>query len=150
MFAKLDEYIDSLPTRQGALISVLHHAQDIFEYLPIEVQTHIANKLDIPASKVYGVVTFYSFFTMTKKGKYKIAVCMGTACYVKDAHKILEKIENKTGVKAGETSEDGLYTVVATRCIGACGLAPIITINEDVHGKLHIDDIDKILEKYKG
>ena len=148
MFVKLDEYIDSLPTKQGALISVLHHAQDIFEYLPIEVQTHIAHKLDIPASKVYGVVTFYSLFTMTKKGKYKIAVCMGTACFVRGAGKVLDKFARDLNVPSGTTSEDGMWSLDGLRCVGACGLAPVVLVNGKVYGRIEEQDVQGIIDEY--
>jgi len=131
------------------VMAVLNDVQHKLGYLPYEAQRYIALEMGIPLAEIYGIITFYSGFSLTPVGKYKIAVCMGTACYVKDAHKILEKIEQITGIKAGNTSEDGLYTLVATRCIGACGLAPIITVNEDVHGKLHLDDVAKVMENYK-
>jgi NADH:ubiquinone oxidoreductase subunit E len=146
MYDELDLYIDGLPTKQGALISVLHKAQDIFGYLPMELQSHVADKLDIPASKVYGVMTFYSFFTMTKKGKYRVNVCMGTACFVRGADKILEKFERDLNMKANTTSGDGLWSLDALRCIGACGLAPVITVNGKAHGRLVEGDIPGIIE----
>lgn len=148
LYSKLDSYIDSLPSKQGALISVLHTAQDIFEYLPVEVQNHVAHRLGIPSSKVYGVVTFYSFFTMTKKGKYKISVCMGTACFVRGAGKVLEKFERDLNVKAGTTSEDGLWSVDGLRCVGACGLAPVVTVNSKVYGRIEERDVPGIIEEY--
>ena len=148
LFTKLDEFIDSLPTKQGALISVLHEAQDIFDYLPIEVQSHIAHKLDIPASKVYGVVTFYSFFTMTKKGKYRIAVCMGTACFVRGAGKVLERFERELDVKAGTTSEDGMYSLDGLRCVGACGLAPVVLVNGKVYGRIEEKDVEGVIKDF--
>ncbi|MCL2501109.1 MAG: NAD(P)H-dependent oxidoreductase subunit E [Defluviitaleaceae bacterium] len=146
LFAELDAYIDGLPSKQGALISVLHKAQDIFGYLPKEVQSHVAQKLDIPASKVYGVLTFYSFFTMTQKGKHRVNVCMGTACFVRGADKILHKFERDLNLKANTTSEDGLWSLDALRCIGACGLAPIITVNGKSYGRLVEDDVTGIIE----
>ena len=150
LFKKLDEHIDGLKTKQGALISVLHEAQDIIGYLPIEVQDHIAQKLDIPASKVYGVVTFYSYFTMTKKGKYRVNICMGTACYVRGAGKVLEKFESELNVKAGTTSEDGEYSVDALRCIGACGLAPVLTVNGKTYGHIEEDDVVGVIDDFLG
>ena len=148
LFAKLDAFIDGLETTEGALISVLHHAQEIIGYLPIEVQDHIARKLDIPASKVYGVVTFYSFFTMTKKGKYRVNVCMGTACFVRGAGKVLEKFESDLKVKAGTTSDDGMYSIDALRCIGACGLAPVLTVNGKVYGRIEEQDVAGVIEDF--
>ena len=147
LFKQLDGFIDSLPTKQGALITVLHEAQEIFGYLPVEVQNHVALKLEVPASKVYGVVTFYSFFTMTKKGKYKVAVCMGTACFVRGAGKILEKFENDLHLKAGTTSEDGMWSIDSVRCVGACGLAPLVTINGKFYGRLTDKDVAGIIDE---
>ena len=147
LYKQLDDYIDSLPTKQGALITVLHEAQEIFGYLPHEVQNHVASKLEVPASKVYGVVTFYSFFTMTKKGRHRIAVCMGTACFVRGGAKILEKLENDLHLKAGNTSEDGMWSVDSVRCVGACGLAPLITINGKFYGRLTEKDVPGIIEE---
>jgi len=148
LYSKLDAFIDSLPSRDGALISVLHEAQDIFEYLPIEVQTHIAKRLDIPASKVYGVVTFYSFFTMTKKGKYKISVCMGTACFVRGAGKVLDKFARDLNVPSGTTSADGMWSLDGLRCVGACGLAPVVLVNGKVYGRIEEKDVQGIIDEY--
>ena len=147
LYAELDAFIDSLPSKQGALISVLHKAQDIFGFLPKEIQAHVAAKLDIPVSKVYGVLTFYSFFTMTKKGDNRVNVCMGTACFVRGADKILEKFERDLNMKANTTREDGLWSVDGLRCIGACGLAPIITVNGKSYGRLVVDDVPGIIEE---
>ena len=148
LYARLDEFIDSLPSKEGALISVLHQAQDIFEYLPVEVQTYIAEKLDIPASKVYGVVTFYSFFSMTKKGKYKIAVCMGTACFVRGAGKVLDKFARELNVTSGSTREDGIWSLDGLRCVGACGLAPVVLVNGKVYGRIEEKDVQGIIDEY--
>ncbi len=133
----------------GALMQILHDVQDSFGYIPYEAQKVIAEELNVPLSEVYGVITFYSRFTLNPVGKYKVGVCLGTACYVKGSDKVLERIENILKIKAGETSADGLYSIDATRCVGACGLAPVMTINEDVYGKLVPEDVDKILAKYK-
>jgi NADH:ubiquinone oxidoreductase subunit E len=146
LYAELDAYINGLQTKQGALITVLHKAQEIFGFLPKEVQSYVAEKLDIPASKVYGVLTFYSFFTMTQKGKHRVNVCMGTACFVRGAQKILEKFERDLGMKANTTREDGLWSVDGLRCIGACGLAPIITVDGKSYGRLVADDIPGIIQ----
>lgn len=148
LFAKLDEYIDGLPTKQGALIPTLHKAQSIFGYLPAEVQNHVAHKLDVPSSKVYGVVSFYSFFTMTKKGKYRVNVCMGTPCFVRGADKILDKFEKTLEVKAGNTTEDGMYSVDALRCVGACGLAPVVIVNGKVYGRIGENDVDNVIKDF--
>ena len=145
---QLFELIDAHKGVQGALMPVLQQAQDIYGYLPVEVQTMIAQGLDIPLEEVYGVVTFYGQFSLNPKGKYKISVCLGTACYVKGAGQILERIVNKLGIKSGEVTPDGKFSLDATRCLGACGLAPIMTINEDIYGTVNPAEVDKILEKY--
>ena len=129
LFDKLDRFIDSLPTKDGSLIQVLHHAQEIFGFLPKEVQLYIAQSLNIPPSKVYGVVSFYSYFTTEPKGKYKISVCLGTVCFVKGSDKILEQFEKELGIKVGETTDDLLFSLEGLRCVGACGLAPVVVIN---------------------
>ena len=147
--ALLDSYIKEHKDEQGALMPVLQKAQEIYGYLPIEVQRHIALSMDIPLEEVYGVSTFYSQFSLNPKGKVAIAVCLGTACYVKGSGDILDRITQITGVAAGETSADGYYSVDATRCFGACGLAPVITINDEVYGRLVPNDMPAILDKYK-
>ena len=146
---KLDRVLEEYAGKPGALIPVLHEAQKIYGYLPEEVQYHIAQGLKVPLADVYGVVTFYALFTMTPRAEHNIAVCMGTACYVKGAGKLVEKITEETGVKVGEISEDRKYGLEATRCIGACGMAPVLTINEEVHGRLNADQLGQILEKYQ-
>lgn len=133
---------------KGALMPILQKAQDIYGYLPVEIQTIIANELDIPMEKIYGVVTFYSQFSLSPKGKYKVSVCLGTACYVKGAGDIYNKLMEKLGIVGGECTPDGKYSLDACRCVGACGLAPVLLVNEDVYGRLSVDDIDGILEKY--
>ncbi len=143
-FKKLEDFINSLPEKQGSLISVLHKAQDIFGYLPSEVQEFVAEKLDIPISKVYGVVSFYHFFTMIPKGKYPISVCMGTACYVRGAEKVLNDIKDLLKIEVGETTVNGMFSLDCLRCVGACGLAPVVMIGKEVYGKdktKHIKDI---------
>lgn len=134
--------------QDGALIPVLHEAQNIYGYLPIEVQKIISDELGVSMAEIYGVVTFYTQFTTNPKGKYNIAVCLGTACYVKGSGVLLDKIKEKLGIDVGECTPDGKYSIEATRCIGACGLAPVLTVNEDVYGRLTPDDIDGILAKY--
>ena len=131
---------------QGALMPILQKAQGI--YLPIEVQQIIADEMDISLEKVYGVVTFYAQFSINPKGQYKISVCLGTACYVKGSGDIYNKLMEKLGISGGEITPDGKFSLDACRCIGACGLAPVLTVNEDVYGRLTVDDVDKILEKY--
>ena len=135
--------------QDGALIPVLHKAQEIYGYLPIEVQTMIADGLDVPLAEVYGVVTFYTQFSLNPKGEYKIGVCLGTACYVKGSGDILEKIKEIIGVDVDGCTPDGKFSLEATRCIGACGLAPVFTINEDVYGRITTDDVAGILAKYQ-
>lgn len=132
----------------GALIPVLHKAQDIYGYLPIEVQTIIAEGLGVSLAEVYGVVTFYTQFSLNPKGEYKVAVCLGTACYVKGSGDILEKIKEILKIDVDGCTPDGKFSLEATRCIGACGLAPVLTVNEDVYGRLVADDVAGILEKY--
>jgi NADH-quinone oxidoreductase subunit E/NADP-reducing hydrogenase subunit HndA len=144
----LDGVIAKHKGQPGATMPVLQEAQDIFGYLPEEVQLKIAEGLGLSLSEVYGVVSFYAQFSVNPKGKKQIAVCMGTACYVKGAGDILERIEKKVGCKAGSVTEDGMFSIDACRCIGACGLAPVITISGDVYGRLELDEVDGILEKY--
>ena len=144
IIAIIDKYRDD----QGALIPVLHEVQDYFGYLPIEVQKVISDELHVPLAEIYGVVTFYARFSTQPKGKYAVSVCMGTACYVKGAGKILEKFENALGIKAGEVTDDGMFSLDACRCIGACGLAPVATVNGEVYGRLVQADVQTICDKY--
>lgn len=148
-YLELEQYIDSLPTTKGELIRVLHKAQGIFGYLPEEVQIFVARKLKIPTAKVYGVVTFYSFFTMEKKGDYDIAICLGTACYVRGAERVLDALKKELGIGVGETTKDGRFSITGLRCIGACGLAPVFTIGEKVYGRVTPDMVKDILAQYK-
>ena len=129
---------------------VLHKAQEIYGYLPIEVQTIIAEGLSVPLQEVYGVATFYSQFSLYPKGKYKISVCLGTACYVKGAGDVFDKLCKKLGLQSGQCTPDGRFSLDACRCIGACGLAPVLTVNDEVYGTVTVDDIDTILAKYTG
>lgn len=146
---KLMEVINRCKGMEGALIPVLHEAQEIYGYLPIEVQAVISKNLDIPMAEIYGVVTFYTQFTTEPKGQCHIGVCLGTACYVKGSGAILEKIKERLGIPEGSTcTPDGKFSIEATRCIGACGLAPVLTVNDEVYGKLTVDDVDRILAKY--
>ncbi len=148
--AKLREIIASHKDEKGALMPVLQQAQEVYGYLPIEVQKIIAEEMNIPLEKIYGVVTFYSQFSLNPKGKYTISVCLGTACYVKGSGDIFNEISAKLGIGGGETTPDGKFTLVDCRCIGACGLAPVLTVNDDVYGRLTVDDVDGILAKYNG
>lgn len=145
---QLDEVIERLKDQRGAVLPALQDAQDIYGYLPVEVQRKIANGLNIPLEEVFSVSTFYSQFALTPKGKYHISVCLGTACYVKGADKLLDKLSEKLGIASEECTEDGKFSLTACRCIGACGLAPVLTVNEDVYGRLEPEDVDKILAKY--
>jgi len=149
-YQQLDNYIDSLTYKKENLISILHHAQELFGYLPDKVQWHIAQKLDIPSAKVYGVVSFYSFFTMKPRGQHVVNVCMGTACFVRGSEKLQQEIESQLGIKTGQTTEDHLFSLDSVRCIGACGLAPVMTVDGKVHGRLeNAEDVKQALAKYR-
>lgn len=134
---------------KGALMPILQKAQEIYGYLPVEVQTIISNEMNVPLEKIYGIVTFYSQFSLYPKGKYKVSVCLGTACYVKGSGDIFNKLQEVLGISDGECTPDGKFSLESCRCIGACGLAPVMTVNDDVYGKLTADDIEGILSKYK-
>lgn len=148
-FIALQEYIDTIKDRRGALIAVLHKAQHIFGYLPDEVILFISEKLDIPSSKIYGVISFYSYFTTKQRGENIINVCLGTACFVRGADAIMKEIEKLINIRAGETSEDLKYTLSGLRCIGACGLAPVVMINDKVYGRVELADVKKIVSEYQ-
>ena len=141
--------ISELKDGKGALMSILQKAQEIYGYLPIEVQRIISDETAIPLEKIYGVVTFYSQFTLSPKGKYQISVCLGTACYVKGSGDIYNALMEKLGIVGGECTPDGKFSLDACRCVGACGLAPVLMVNGEVYGRLTVDDIDGILEKYE-
>jgi NADH-quinone oxidoreductase subunit E len=147
-YKELEEFINTLPKDQSSLIEVLHKAQELFGYLPNEVQDFVAEKLGISSAKVYGVVTFYSYFTTVPRGKYVISICMGTACFVKGAGDVLEEFEKKLNIKSGETTGDGKFTIDVLRCVGACGLAPVVSVNDKVYGHFTKDRVDEILEEY--
>ena len=146
--AQLLEVIAKYKGVEGALMPVLQQAQEIYGYLPQEVQRIIALNMDVSMEEVYGVTTFYSQFALNPKGGVAIAVCLGTACYVKGSGEILDKITEVLGMPAGSTSPDGRYSLEATRCIGACGLAPVLTVNGEVFGRLTAKDVPTILAKY--
>lgn len=146
---KLSKIIEKYKDTKGALIPVLHEAQEVYGYLPVSVLKKISDGLNTSLSEIYGVVTFYTQFSLNPKGRFKINVCMGTACYVKGSGDILEKFKEKLGIDVGQCTEDGKFSLDACRCIGACGLAPVIMINDDVHGRLVPDDVAGILEQYK-
>ena len=145
---RLRKVIDSHKGQPGATMPVLQAAQEIFGYLPEEVQIMIAEGLDIPLSEVYGVSTFYSLFTLNPKGKYQISLCLGTACYVKGAAEVLAAVEKKLGISPGGITPDGMFSLDACRCIGACGLAPVMMINEEVYGRLTAAQVGPILDQY--
>ena len=145
---KLMEVIESHKHDKSLLMAVMQQAQDIYGYLPMEVQTMIAEGMDVPLEKVYGVATFYAQFSLSPKGEYNISVCLGTACYVKGSGDIFDRFSERLGIGADECTEDGKFSLTACRCIGACGLAPVLTVNEEVYGRLTVDDVDGILEKY--
>lgn len=145
---QLDAVIASYKDVPGALVQVLKKAQEIYGYLPLEVQIDVAEGLDVPLEEVYGVVTFYSFFSINPKGDYKISVCLGTACYVKGAGELYDALQQKLGIAGGGCTPDGKFSLEACRCVGACGLAPVVTVNEDVYGRLTVKDLDDMLAKY--
>ena len=145
---ELKSVIQKHKDQKGALMPVLQEAQEIYGYLPIEVQTMIAEGLDIPLEEVYGVVTFYAQFSLYPKGQSKVSVCLGTACYVKGSGDIYDRLQQRLGIQGGQCTPDGKFSLEACRCVGACGLAPVMTINEDVYGKITPDDVDEILAKY--
>lgn len=147
--AKLMALIEANKEVPGAVMPVLQGAQEIYGYLPYEVQLMVAEGLNVPLEEVYGVATFYSMFALSPKGKYHISVCLGTACYVKGSGDLLQRLCDELGIAAEECTEDGKFSLTACRCIGACGLAPVLTINEDVYGRLVPDDIPGILAKYE-
>ena len=146
---KVIQICDSFGNNPGELINVLHQTQDFLGYLPAEVQELIAERLHMPTAKVYGVVSFYAFFTMTPKGKYPVSVCMGTACYVRGGEKILESFEKELGIMPGETDKDGLFSLTSLRCVGACGLAPVALVNGKVFGRLAPANVKSIVNEYR-
>ena len=147
-YAELEEFINEIPDKTSSLIAVLHQAQEIFGYLPEDVQRFVAKKLNQPIAEVNGVVTFYSYFTETPTGKHVINVCMGTACFVKGSADILDEFERKLGIKVGETTPDGKYTLQVLRCVGACGLAPVVTVNDKVYGHFTKQMVVKTIAEY--
>ncbi len=146
---KLLEIIAELKSQPGALMPIMQKAQEIYGYLPVEVQTMISNAMDIPLEKVYGVATFYSQFALNPKGRYQISVCLGTACYVKGSGDVYNKLMELLGIVGGECTADGKFSLDACRCVGACGLAPVMMINDDVYGRLSVEEIAGILSKYE-
>ena len=147
--AKLNALIEKNKSDKSRLMAVMQGAQDIYGYLPVEVQNKIAEGMDVPLEKVYGVATFYAQFALSPKGENHIAVCLGTACYVKGSGDIYNKLQEVLGIAGDECTADRKFSLAASRCIGACGLAPVLTVNEDVYGRLTTDDVAGIVEKYK-
>lgn len=148
-FEKVKEVVESHKETKGALIPVLHEIQRLYGYLPEDVLKVVSEELNIPMTEIYGVATFYSIFSLEPKGEHVIKVCLGTACYVKGSQLLIDKISEELDVQVGKTTDDGKFTLEATRCLGACGLAPVLTVDEKVYGRLVPDDIPKILEQYK-
>jgi NADH-quinone oxidoreductase subunit E/NADP-reducing hydrogenase subunit HndA len=147
--AKLKEICKSFNNKAGELINVLHKSQTYFGYLPAEVQELISQELNVPVAKVYGVVTFYSFFTMIPKGQHPISICTGTACYVRGAEKVVDEFKRLLNIKVGETSPDGKFSISCLRCVGACGLAPVVLVGEKVYGRVSPDGVKDILKEYE-
>ena len=145
---KIHSICDSFGNEEGELINVLHKSQGSFGYLPAEVQEVISEKMEIPAAKVYGVVTFYSFFTMIPRGKHPISICTGTACYVRGAETVLSEFKKQLDIEVGETSEDGKFSLSCLRCVGACGLAPVVQVGDKTYGRVAPDDVRAIIEEY--
>ena len=146
--AKLNEVIAANKHDKSRLMAVMQEAQNIYGYLPIEVQVMIAKGMDVPLEKIYGVSTFYAQFSLSQKGQYNVAVCLGTACYVKGSGDIYNELQTQLGIGGDECTPDGKFSLTATRCIGACGLAPVLTVNEDVYGRITTKDVAGILAKY--
>ncbi|MEI6609547.1 MAG: NAD(P)H-dependent oxidoreductase subunit E [Deltaproteobacteria bacterium] len=146
--AKLDSIIEKFKGKPGGLIPVLEEAQVALEYIPLVVQKRIAAGLNLPLSRVYGVVTFYSFFTMTPRGKHTVRVCLGTACYVRGGKALTDALEKQFGIKQGETTADRMFTLESVRCLGACGLGPVVVVDEDVHGRLKPGKVKEVLSQY--
>ena len=147
--AKLKEICKSFNNEPGELINVLHKSQESFGYLPAEIQEIVARELNLSVAKVYGVVTFYSFFTMLPKGQHPISICTGTACYVRGAEKVLDEFKRVLNISVGQTTPDGKFSISCLRCVGACGLAPVVTVGEKVYGRVSPDGVRDILKEYE-
>lgn len=144
---EMDEFIEKINAKESDLIEVLHHAQNSFGYISEELVGHISQKIGVPKSKIFGVVSFYSYFTTEPRGKNVINICMGTACFVRGADKILREFESQLRMKSGETSIDGIFTIDSLRCVGACGLAPVVMVNDKVYGRVEAKDVNKIISE---
>lgn len=149
LFKQLDEVIAQWKGEGGGLLPVMQAAQEIIGCLDEEVQNYISKEMDVPVTEIYGIATFYALFTLEPKGKYAINMCLGTACYVRGAQKVLDELEKQLGIEAGRTTPDGMFTLGACRCIGCCGLAPAMMVNDDVYGKMDADQVKGILDKYR-
>jgi NADP-reducing hydrogenase subunit HndA len=147
--AKIKEICTSFTNDPQELINVLHSCQEHFGYLPAEVQEVVSAELGVPVAKVYGVVTFYSFFTMTPKGKHPISICLGTACYVRGAEKVLEEFKKELGLNVGQVTKDNKFSLSTLRCVGACGLAPVVLVGEKTYGRVAPDDVRNIIKEYE-
>ena len=148
-FKDLQPVLDQYANVKGSLITILQKAQDIYGYLSVDTINYISDATGIKPAKIYGVATFYAQFTMSPKGKYQVSVCLGTACYVKGSGNVLDKVEQVLGIKDGECTPDGVFSIETCRCVGACGLAPVMIVGGDVYGKIVPDDVPGILAKYK-
>jgi len=148
LLSKMDPIIEKYKDVDGGLMMVIQEAQNLYGCVSSETQHYISSKLNIPLTKVYGIVTFYSQFTMNPKGENVISVCMGTACYVKNSPKVLEEVKNVLGIENGETTSDGKFTLAETRCLGCCGLAPVLQVNEKVYGNVKPSEVKDIIAKY--
>ncbi len=146
---ELKKVIKELKDENGSLMPIMQEAQNIYGYLPIEVQTIISDETGIPLEKIYGVSTFYSQFSLTPKGKHTVSVCLGTACYVKGSGDIYNKLMELLGIVGGECTSDGMFSLEACRCVGACGLAPVMIVDDDVHGRITVDDVERIINNYR-
>lgn len=146
--AKMEEILSKYEQEKSNLIQILNEVQDYYGYVPDNAQNAISEYLSIPLAEIYGVITFYSRFTLKPKGKYHIAVCLGTACFVKGSEKVLERAKERLGIAEGETTADGKFSLEANRCIGACGLAPVFTVNDEVYGKATVKIMDEVIDKY--
>ncbi len=147
--AQLRQKLNELRSKDGALMPAMQFAQELYGYLPYEVQLIISEELGVSLSDVYGVATFYSQFSLYPKGKYRIGICLGTACYVKGSQDIYDRLQQLLGIKSGECTADRLFSLDATRCVGCCGMSPVMTVNDDVYGRIKPDDVEGILAKYR-
>ena len=149
MTPEISAFIDEWKSKPGNLIMVLHQVQQTYGYIPRNIAIEISERLSVPLAKIYGVVTFYNFFKLEKAGKYKIQVCLGTACYIRGGDDLLKTLEKELGIGLNSTTPDGMFSIEAVRCLGCCGLAPVIVVNGEVHGKLETKSIAGIIEKYR-